>query len=330
MGLPEFEHFETKTLNEACSLLKKYRDRAKVIAGGTDLLDLMRKRLFEPECLVNIKRLPELRKLRFDKKQGLVIGSANTLSNLINSSLIQEKAPLLVEAAKSVAAPPLQNMGTIGGNVCLNTRCFFYNQSKFWRLSRAQCLKVGGSVCHVVKNSKRCHSVFQADVACALVALNAELRLIEDGGERTLPLNEFYTGKGEIPNRLKPVEILAEIVIPSTNNVVGRYKKFTSRASLDFPQAGVAITIRYDPEGHISDVKIVLNAVSPHPVELKAAQKLLIGNRLDENLIEKTAQLAFETVRPVNNIGASPLFRKRMTRLLVKRVLKNVSSEFKP
>jgi 4-hydroxybenzoyl-CoA reductase subunit beta len=322
MNLPDFEHFEPKTLSEACFLLKKYRDRAKVIAGGTDLLNLMRNRLVEAEYLIDLKRILELRGLRFDEKKGLVIGSTNTLSGLINSPLVREKAPLLIEAARSVAAPPLQHMGTIGGNVCLNTRCFFYNQSKFWRSSRPRCFKVGGSVCHVVKNSKQCHSVFRADAACALVALKAEIKLVEEGEERTLPLADFYTGKGEIPNRLKPMEILTEIIIPPDSYSVGSYEKLSSRAALDFPQVGVAATLSYDPGRRIKEAMIILNAIAPHPIELRAAQGLLIGKRLDENLVKKIAQLAFEAIHPVNNTGVSSLYRRRMTRILVKQALR--------
>ena len=329
MNLPEFEHFEPKTLNEACFLLRKYRDRAKVIAGGTDLLNLMRNRLVEVEYLIDLKRILELRDLRFDEKKGLVIGSTNTLSELIHSPLVREKAPLLIEAAKSVAAPPLQHMGTIGGNVCLSTRCFFYNQSKFWRSSRPGCFKVGGSICHVVKNSKQCHSVFQADAACALVALKAEIKLVDGGEERTLPLAEFYTGKGEYPNRLRPTEILTEIIIPQEDHSVGSYERLSSRAALDFPQVGVAAALSYDPERRIKEVMIVLNAIAPHPIELKAARGLLIGKKLDENLIEKIAQFAFETIHPVNNTGVSPLYRKKMTRVLVGQTLRKSMDSYR-
>lgn len=327
MNLPEFEHFEPKTLSEACLLLKKYRDRAKVIAGGTDLLNLMRNRLVEPEYLIDLKRISELRNLRYDDVEGLVIGSAVTLSELIYSPLIREKAPLLADAARTVAAPPLQNMATVGGNVCLDTRCLFYNQSKHWRSSRSICFKAGGNVCHVVKYSEGCHSVFQADVACALVALNAQVKLVEESGERTLPLVEFYTGKGENPNRLNPTEILAEIWIPPNNiHRRGKYEKFSLRAALDFPQVGVAALIGYDLDGKIEEARVVLNAVASFPVELRSAQAFLIGKRLDKVLIEKTAQSAFEVAHPVNNTGISPLYRKKMVRILVKRTLKGLLS----
>jgi len=227
-----------------------------------------------------------------------------------------------VEAARTVAALPLQNMGTIGGNVCLNTRCFFYNQSKFWRSSRPPCFKTGGSICHVVKNGDRCYSVFQADAACALVALNARVKLVEEGGERVLPLSQFYTGKGENPNALGPTEILKEIIIPSDGDWVGSYEKLSLRASLDFPQIGVAIALRYAPDRAIKEVKMVVNAIAPAPVEIEGIPDLLIGNRLDENTIEKAAQLAREASHPVDNTGLSPAYRRKMVRLLVSRALR--------
>jgi 4-hydroxybenzoyl-CoA reductase subunit beta len=307
--------------------LKKYRERAKVVAGGTDLLNLMRHRLIEPECLIDLKGISELRGLRYNDVEGLLIGSTVNLSKLIRSPIVQEKAPLLMDAAKAVAAPPLQNMATVGGNVCLDTRCLLYNQSKYWRSSRPICFKAGGTVCNVVRNSDRCHSVFQADVACALVALNAKVKLVEESGERTLPLVEFYTGKGKSPNRLNPTEILAGIWVPPPKvHRLERYEKFSLRAALDFPQVGVAAVIGYDLDGKIKEGNIVINAVSSSPLELKSAGNLLMGKRLDEALIEKTARLAYEASHPVNNTGTSPLYRKKMVRVLVKRTLERFLS----
>jgi CO/xanthine dehydrogenase FAD-binding subunit len=153
-----------------------------------------------------------------------------------------------------------------------------------------------------VRNSDRCHSVFQADVACALVALNAKVKLVEESGERTLPLVEFYTGKGKSPNRLNPTEILAGIWVPPPKvHRLERYEKFSLRAALDFPQVGVAAVIGYDLDGKIKEGNIVINAVSSSPLELKSAGNLLMGKRLDEALIEKTARLAYEASHPVNN-----------------------------
>jgi 4-hydroxybenzoyl-CoA reductase subunit beta len=321
MGLPEFEHFEPETLTEACSLLQRYRDGSRVIAGGTDLINLMKDRLIEPQYLIDLKKISELRSLRYDTDKGLVIGSAVTLTELIHSPLVREKALLLVKAARAVGAPPLQNMATIGGNVCLDTRCLFYNQSKYWRSSHPICFKAGGSVCLVVRNSESCHSVFQADVACALFAMNARVKLMEENGERILSLDEFYTGEGEKPNRLKSTEILTEIWIPPYDGEVVAYQKLSSRAVLDFPQVGVAAALWRDLDGRIEGAKIVLNAVTSYPFELKSAQALLEGKQLNQDLIEKIAQSAFESAHPVNNTGMFPLYRKKMVRVFVKRIL---------
>ncbi len=324
MNLPEFEHFEPGTLAEACSLLKRHKGRARVIAGGTDLLNLMRNGLVEPAFLVDLKGIPELGEMEFDEAEGLVIGSGITLSRLIGSPLVRERAPLLAETARTVAAPPLQNMGTLGGNVSLNTRCFFYNQSKSWRSSRPPCFKTGGSVCHVVRNGDRCYSAFQADAACALVALNARVRLVEEGREKVLPLSQFYTGKGENPNALGPTEILREIIIPSDGDCVGCYEKLSPRASLDFPQIGVAVVLRYARDRTIQEAKVVVNAIASAPVEIEGIRDLLIGKRPDEERIEKAAQLAREASHPVHNTGLSPAYRKKMVGVIVRRALRKL------
>ena len=177
-------------------------------------------------------------------------------------------------------------------------------------------------MCHAVKGSKRCYSVFQADAACALVALNAQLRIVKTRGERCIPLSEFYTGKGEFPNCLEAIEILAEIIIPPDGNRIGTYQKLSSRNALDYPEAAVAVNLSFGPKEHIEDAKIVVNALAPRPVEIKSARDVLIGNRLDENIIKKTSQLELKGLHPVNNTGMSPGYRKKMINVLIKRSLK--------
>jgi 4-hydroxybenzoyl-CoA reductase subunit beta len=326
MSLPEFAHLEPGTLLEACSLLKKYEGQAMVIAGGTDLLNLMRDRLFEPGFLIDLKGIPGLREMRDDESKGLVIGSGVTLSRLMRSPLVREKARLLADAAATVGAPPLQNMGTLGGNICLNTRCFYYNQSKSWRSSRPACLKAGGEVCHVVKAGRRCYSAFQADAACVLVALNAEIRLASEGGERRLSLSEFYTGKGENPNGLRPSEILTEVTIPP-DRWAATYEKLAPRASLDFPQIGVAAVLRFALDRTVEDAKVVLNAVSPAPVEITEARELLVGKKVDEDLIGKVSLAAQGAAHPVDNTGVPPSYRKKMVCVLVSRALRKLSAQ---
>jgi 4-hydroxybenzoyl-CoA reductase subunit beta len=319
--LPEFDHFEPETIEDACGLLKQHRSRAKVIAGGTDLIKLMRHRLVEPQVLIDLKHIPEMKHLKEDDTTGLHIGAMVSLSEIIRSPLVQTRVPLLAEACRSVAVPAIRNMATLGGNVCLGTRCFFYNQSKNWRSSLSQCLKAGGSVCNAVKNSKSCYSVFQADVACALVALNARVRLLGGNPTRTLPLSEFYTGKGEVPNCLEETEILTEIIVPFQSRLLGCYEKLTARAAIDFPQVGVAAAVSYDAEGMIDELKLVLNGVASRPVEISGEVGLSKGRELDKMLIEKIASSAYEAAHPVDNTGLPPLYRKKMVRTLTARTL---------
>jgi 4-hydroxybenzoyl-CoA reductase subunit beta len=324
MSLPDFDHFEPETLEEACKLLKQNGGRTKVIAGGTDLINLMRCRLVEPQVLIDLKNIPELKHFKEDETTGIHIGAAVSLSEIVRSPLVQARVPLLAEACRSVAVPAIQNMATLGGNVCLGTRCFFYNQSKSWRSSGSPCLKAGGSVCHAVKNSKSCYSVFQADAACALVALNARVRLIKENAARILPLSEFYTGNGDVPNGLEDSEIVTEIIVPHQSRREGSYEKLSARAALDFPQVGVAVALGYDAERMIEEVRLVLNAVASRPVEINGDFGLSRGRKLNKNLIEEIASSAYKAAHPVDNTGLSPLYRKKMVRVLTARALRRI------
>jgi len=175
LRLPKFQYLKPSTVDEACSLLKKHTGKAKLIAGGTDLLPSMKQRLFTPEQVVDLRQVEGLRGIRNGGGKELSIGSLTTLSAVEESGVIQEKYSALAEAAGLVAAPQIRNMGTLGGNIALDTRCWYFNQSHFWRKPLEVCLQRGGEVCHAVKKSKQCHAYFAADTVPALVALNARI-----------------------------------------------------------------------------------------------------------------------------------------------------------
>lgn len=325
MTLPDFDHFEPENIKDACGLLKQHRSGAKVIAGGTELINLMRCRLVEPQVLINLKNIPEMKHLEEDETTDLHIGAMVSLSEIVKSPLVQTRVPLLAEACRCIAVPAIRNMATLGGNVCLETRCVFYNQSKNWRSSLLRCLKAGGTVCHAVKNSKSCYSVFQADAACALVALNAQVRLTTENGTRVLPLSEFYTGIGVKPTDLAESEILTEIIIPHRGHVEGSYEKLSARAAIDFPQIGVAVALSRDEEGAINGFRLVLNAVASRPVEIRDDFGLSKGGRLNQDLIEEIALSAYKAAHPVDNTGLSALYRKKMVRALTGIALRKLS-----
>jgi 4-hydroxybenzoyl-CoA reductase subunit beta len=322
MRLPRFEHLQPESLEEALDVLGEHGEGIKVVAGGTDLLVSMKQRLLTPRYLLNLKGLAELDFIEEDK-EGLRIGALTRLADLIQSPLVREKFPVLSQAAGYVSAPSLQNMGTLGGNLCLNTRCFFYNQSQFWRQARPLCFKTGGEMCHVVKGGDHCYSVYQGDLAPVLIALEARVKLAKKGGERVVSLLDLYTGKGEKPVALEAGEILTEVEIPAPAAPWGGdYQKLRYRGALDFPLVGVAAVLNWNGESCVG-AKVVLTAVASAPVVVEEASRLLEGQEPDEETIARAAEAAYQVVHPVANIGGTPLYRRRMVRVLVQRAIAN-------
>jgi len=334
MRLPKFEHLQPESLEEALDLLSEHGEEAKAIAGGTDLLVSMKQRLLTPKYLLNLKGLAELDFIE-EGKEGLRLGALTRLTTLIKSPRVQERFPVLAQATSYVAAPPLRNMGTLGGNLCLNTRCFFYNQSQFWRQARPLCFKTGGEMCHVVKGGDHCYSVYQGDLAPVLIALEARVKLVKKGGERVIPLLDLYTGKGEGPITLEVGEILTEVEIPdpapdlqsgesslTTASWGGDYQKLRYRGAMDFPLVGVAAVLHRNGEG-CAGAKVVLTAVASAPVVVEEASRLLEGQKSDEEAIARAAEAAYEVAHPVANVGSTPLYRRKMVRVMTKRAIAN-------
>jgi len=321
MRLPKFEHLQPESLEEALDLLSECGEEARVITGGTDLLVSMKQRLLTPKYLLNLKGL-ELDFIE-DGREGLRIGALTRLTTLIKSPLVREKFPVLAQAAGYVSAPPLQNMGTLGGNLCLNTRCFFYNQSQFWRQARPLCFKTGGEICHVVKGSDHCYSVYQSDLAPVLIALEARVKVAKKGSEWVIPLLDLYTGKGEEPIALEAGEILIEVEIPAlAASWGGDYQKLRYRGAMDFPLVGVAAVLDWNG-GSCARAKVVLTAVASAPVVVEEAGKLLEGQKPDEEVIARATEAAYEVAHPVANVGSTPLYRRKMVRVMTKRAIAN-------
>ena len=333
MRLPKFEHLQPGSLEEVLDLLSEHGEEIQVVAGGTDLLVSMKHRLLTPKYLLNLKGLG----LDFieEGKEGLRIGALTRLTDIIKSPMVGGKFPILARAAGYVAAPPLQNMGTLGGNLCQNTRCFFYNQSQFWRQARPLCFKTGGERCHVVKGGDHCYSVYQGDVAPVLIALEARVKLVRKGSERVIPLSDLYTGRGEEPLALEGGEILTEVEIPGPapdyesggSNLTagswgGDYQKLRYRGAMDFPLVGVAAVLHRDG-GRCVQAKVVLTAVASAPVVVEEASKLLEGQKRDEEVMARAAEAAYGVAHPVANVGSTPRYRRKMVRVMAKRAIAN-------
>ncbi len=324
MRLPTFEHLQPESLLEALELLAEYGEQAKIIAGGTELLVAMKLGLLSPAYLVNLKEIPDLNFIAYDGEKGLRVGALTRLTALIESEIVQESYPILAQAADQVAAPPLQHMGTLGGNLCLDTRCFYYNQSRFWRQARPPCYKTGGDMCHVVKGRKLCHAVYQGDLAPALIALKATVKIARKEGERVIPLANLYAGKGQKPLTLEADEMLVEVQVPQLAGLeAGEYQKLRYRGAMDFPLVGVAAVLGKDGSGICSRASVVLTAVDTAPVLVAEAGRLLRGQEVTDELVAQAADAAYEAAHPVANIGSTRSYRRKMVRVLTKRAIKN-------
>ncbi len=324
MHLPSFEYLEPKTVKEACSILSKYKGQAKVLAGGTDLLVMMKQKILTPQYAVNIKMIKGLASVREDKN-GLRIGALATLSDIESAPVIRRKFPMLSVAAGSVATKQIRATATLGGNLCLDSKCWYYNQSHIWRKSREACLKRGGDLCHVVKGGKRCYAVLSGDTIPALLALGAKVKIVSSGRNRVLPMEEFFTGNGETPNVLKPEEMLTEIQVPyMPKNAKGAFQKYSMRGSIDFGVVDVAAVVSMGG-GVSKDARIAIGSVGPAVVRVREAEELLQEKKIDDEVLEEVGKTAVKGVRLVSGAQSSVYFRRKIIQVLTKRVVRQAA-----
>jgi len=333
MRLPKFEFIQPRSLQETCSILQEHHRKAVILAGGTALLVNLRYRLSEPAIVVGLKRLTGLDYVRRNRRGGLVIGSMATLETLEKSPLVLKECASLAQAAQLVAIPPIRRGATIGGNLCLDTRCIYYNQSEFWRSGLKACFKLGGNICNAVEKARRCQAVYQGDLGPVLIALGAEVKIASANGEKIIPLAKFYTGRGEKPNILKSDEVLVEVRIPTpSRGAVGVYEKLRMREGMDFPMAGVAVMVKRDRSDMVEQAKIVLGAVGSSPIEVAKAERLLEGYKPADDLFQSVSREVVDCAQPVGNLAINATYRRKMVGVLVKRALRRalaVTSEIR-
>ncbi len=324
MNLPPFELIQPRSLQEACATLGEHGAKAVLLAGGTALIVALRYRLSKPAVVIDLKGVTAFDTIGRSENGGLVIGSMVTLENFEKSPLVLSQFPYLAQAVQLLAVPPIRRKATIGGNLCLDTRCIYYNQTEFWRSGQEACFKRGGKICHAVEKGRHCQSVYQGDLAPILLALGAKVKIASANGERVIPLAEFFTGRGEKPNVLKPEEILVEIRIPSFGQgAAGAYEKLRVREGMDFPMAGVAVMLKKDRNGKIEQTKMVLGAVGSSPIEVPSARQLLEGKKLTDDLMESVSREAVDRAHPVANLAMNASYRRKMVGMLAKRALRH-------
>jgi 4-hydroxybenzoyl-CoA reductase subunit beta len=320
VSLPDFQLLRPKTLTEAIARLAEHAGETQIIAGGTDLIPSMRQRLFTPRFLLDIRGISELRGIR-ETAEGLEIGALTPLTALEHSEIIRRDYHVLAEAAGTVASPVLRNMGTIGGNICLDTRCLWYNQSLTWRKSCGFCIKKDGDLCHVAPGGKECWAAFSADTPPALLCLEAEIEIAGPKGTRRIPLSDFYTNRGETRMRLGSDEILTRVFLPrAMRGYHGTYRKLRVRGSIDYPLAGIAVAFK-GANGHVEDPRIAITAVNPAPLLVDGVEEHLNGKPITAEIADAAGALAARTARPLTTSALTPEYRREMVRVLTKRAL---------
>ncbi|NWG02243.1 MAG: FAD binding domain-containing protein [Syntrophaceae bacterium] len=324
MRLPKFEYLEPRSLKKASEALTADPKGTFLLAGGTDLLVNMKHGVIQPKRLINLKAIPHLNYIT-EGKDGLRIGALTTLHDLASSTLVQDKYPVLGQCALEVAAYTHQVMGTLGGNLCQENRCRYYNQSVFWRSARAPCYKVGGEICHVVRKSKECHSTYRGDMAPVLIAMDAKVKLVGWMGNRTIPLKRLYTQIGKKPLSLRKGEILKEIFIPSPSGQT-LYLKWRLRGTLEFPMVSLALHLEKNGEGNIDRAKVILSGLGTGPLEAFEIEKMLKGVSLDDGVIEKISNQMVKEISPMRTSIASPNYQRKMAGILLRQGLEKFKS----
>jgi len=331
LSLPGFKLLRPRTTAEAIALLAQHAGGIRILAGGTDLLPSMQQKLFEPQYVLDIRRIAELKGIRRQPHGGIELGALTALTDIERSDVLRQHYPVLPEAAKTVASPVLRNMGTIGGNICLDTRCLWYNQSLQWRKSCAFCIKKDGDLCHVAPGGTKCWAVFSGDTPAALLCLDAEIEIASASGVRRVRVADFYTGIGDDYRRLRPDELVTRVFLPaSSSGYRGAYHKLRIRGSIDYPLAGVAVVLKRSNghiSGHIEDARVALTAVNPAPVLVKGATELLAGRRMTEEWAEAAGVLAAQTAKPLTTSALTPEYRREMIRVFTKRAVLALAAE---
>jgi len=324
MRLPPFRYLAPVSVTDAVKLMADHGPEAMLVAGGTDLYPNMKRRQFEPSVLVGLRGVRDLAGVRPAASGGLAIGAGTTLTAVSRHAQVRGRYDALATAAGVVSTPQLRNMGTLGGNVCVDTRCNYYNQTEFWRASIGYCMKKDGEICLVAPGSSRCWAVSSSDTAPVLWSLGASVRLAGPGGERTIPISALYRDDGIQYLANHTDDTVTEILLPPADGLRSVYLKLRRRGSFDFPVLGVAAAVRMDGET-VREARIVLGAVASLPREAGAASALLVGQRLTPELIERAAEAAYRPAKPLDNTDFGHPYRKKMTRVFVARALRRLA-----
>jgi 4-hydroxybenzoyl-CoA reductase subunit beta len=317
LRLPRFKYLRPKTAREAARMAAELGPLGMFVAGGTDLFPKLKRRQFDVEALIGLDFLPrEIRSGATD----CVVGAGVTLATATGDAHLNGRFSGYAEAAGLVSSPPLRNVGTVGGNLCVDTRCNYYDMTYEWRKAAGFCMKKDGDICLVAPSSPRCWAVSSSDTAPMAIALDGVATLAGPDGERELPVSGLYRDDGIEYMAKQPSEVLTSLRLSAGPNTGTAYVKLRRRGSIDFPIAGAAVAIQLDGD-EVVRCRIVLSAVASHPLEATAAEEFLKGRRVNDETIGETAEIAAKPAKPLDNADLSHFWRKRMVRVVVEQSL---------
>ncbi len=323
MRLPKFRYFAPASVREALRIKAGEGPESSWVAGGTDLYPNMKRRQQTPKVVIGLSRIAALGRLRMTADGGTAIGAGVPLSSIERHRRMRRSFPALVRAVEEISTPPLRNMGTLGGNVLLDTRCNYYDQNYEWRQAIDFCMKKDGAICWVAPGSPRCLAVQSADSVPVLIALGARVVLASPDGEREVALEELYANDGIHYLTKRPEELVTEIRVPKTDGKA-TYRKLRRRGAFDFPVLAVGAAVRFDGD-RVAEARIVLGGVASAPVRASAAEAILSGRPLDAEAVAEASAAASGPSRPMDNTDFSFLWRKEMTRTWVARALADLA-----
>lgn len=323
LRLPRFTYLQPTSIDDALRMKQDAGPDGMYVAGGTDLYPNMKRRHQEPKTVISLNGLDDLHHVTIDPAEGAAIGAGTTLRDIETHPALGLEHPVVAKAAELIATPLLRNMGTLGGNLCLDTRCNYYNQSYEWRKCIDFCMKKDGEVCWVAPSSPRCWAVCSTDLAPVMVALDARYTLVGPGGDRQVAAGDFYNDDGIEYLTKRPEEILADVRLPAANGWDATYWKLRRRGSFDFPVLGVAAWVAWDGDT-VRDARVVLGGVASFPKPVAASSEAIVGSDLNDDAIAASAQAAFKPAKPMDNTDFGLAWRKEMTRNYVRGALQEL------
>lgn len=323
MRLPRFAYLPASSIAEAAQLLAEHPG-AQLVGGGTDLFPKMKRRQIEAKVLVGLRGVSELCGIRVNG--GTTVGAGTRLHELASAREIIRRYPALARAASLVASPQIRNAGTVGGNLCVDTRCNYYDLPYDRRCAHGFCMKAGGDVCRLAPGGDRCWAVSSTDLAPVAHVLGGSVVLVSRRGERTLPVAQLYTMDDGIDYLQKqPDEVLTALALPPADGLRATYVKFRRRGAIDFPLLGVAAAVRTDAAGTCTEARIVLGAVATAPLPVPQAAEVLVGVPLGEETITAAAEAAMSATKPMDAVDLPLAYRRRMVMVHVARALRELA-----